>query len=192
MPALARGARRQRRRRRLPRYATRDIPGAWRLRRSRPSDRAQRHRSGAEIAVERAQGSVHAAYHIAAFRSENARARSSRSGESGAQSRRAQAADRTLGRRLDRGAEPQPVLAPGDLALPALIDAVGSAAVASHPYLRLAQPVAPRSRRRAVRGSAEYVLWIADLDDFDRLDAGGRAQLDDVALLRFHQCAGDR
>src|SRR5215471_17877773 len=33
MPALARGARRQRRRRRLPRYATRDIPGAWRLRR---------------------------------------------------------------------------------------------------------------------------------------------------------------
>src|SRR5207237_10936357 len=135
-PALARDARGQRGRRRLSRDPTRDLSGAWRVRRGRTADRAQRYRSGAEITIERLEDFVDAACHAAAFRIEDPRARSSRSGKGGAQPRRAPGTGRALGRRLDRGAEPQPVLAPGDTAVPLAIDAVREKVVGSHPSLR--------------------------------------------------------
>src|SRR5205814_3830193 len=78
------------------------------------------------------------------------RARSSRSGKGGAQPRRAPGIGRALGRRLDRGAEPQPVLASSDTAVPLAIDAVGGTAVAAYPALCFAEPVASGSRRHSV------------------------------------------
>src|SRR5712671_3282235 len=89
-----------------------------------------------------------AAHHAAPFRIEIAPPRSPGSGKRRALRGRAPPHRGALGLRDAIGPEPQPALAPGHFAVPPAVDAVGGAAVASHPPLRLTQSVAPRQRGR--------------------------------------------